>query len=169
MKNIVLTGFMASGKTETAKAIASLYGMEYVDTDSLVVQAEKRDINTIFAVNGEAYFRDAETEAVKAAARHTNAVIATGGGVVLRSGNIDILRKTGVIYNLAPDFSIIAERVTEAAKTRPLMKNRSMDDIRANFEKRMPFYANCDFKIEVKNGDTAEDTAKAIYNLHKEG
>ncbi len=168
MKNIVLTGFMASGKTMISKAIAEVYGLTYVDTDEIVVDMEKRDINTIFAVNGEAYFRDVETNAVRKAAQYQNAVIATGGGAVLRSENIDILRKTGVIYNLAPDFSLIAERVAEAAKTRPLMKGQNIDEIKERFEKRLPFYANCDHKIVIKKEYTPYDVAKTIYELHKE-
>lgn len=169
MKNIVLTGFMASGKTEISKAISRLYGFEFIDTDELIVKSEKRDINTIFAVNGEAYFRDAETAAVRAAAAHTNAVIATGGGTVLRSENIDILRTGGVIYNLAPTFEIIAKRVSEAAKTRPLMKGQSIKEIKARFVGRLEFYENCDHKIEILNEYTPEYIAKIIYDIHKGG
>lgn len=59
-----------------------------------------------------------------------NVVIATGGGVVLNEQNIENLRKTGVIFNLSPDFSVIRERLEEARKTRPLLKQDSIENIK---------------------------------------
>ncbi len=166
MKNIVLTGFMASGKTEVSKAIAGLCGCMLADTDVMIEESEDRDINTIFAENGESYFRNAETEIIKKAAKLENAVISTGGGVVLNLRNIDILRNTGVIYWLAPDFDIIAERIEKAAKTRPLMRGQSISEIKQRFENRIPFYENCDVKITVSPTDTPVDIAKRILTEH---
>ena len=59
-----------------------------------------------------------------------NVVIATGGGVVLNEQNIENLRKTGVIFNLSPDFSVMQERLEEARKTRPLLKQDSIENIK---------------------------------------
>ncbi len=163
--NIVLTGFMASGKTEISKAIASISKYALIDTDDMIVKKAGITINEIFAKYGEEYFRGLESENVKEAAKGDNMVISTGGGVVLRSANIDELRKTGVIFNLAPDFSVIKDRLEAAAATRPLLKNQSIDEVRKRFDERRPFYDNCDYKIKVVNGRTPKSYAMEILGI----
>lgn len=166
--NIVLTGFMASGKTEISKAIASISKYELIDTDDMIVEEAGMTINEIFANHGEEYFRKLENEIIKKAAAKDNAVIATGGGVVLNRENISELRKTGIIFNLSPDFSVIEERLEKAAATRPLLRNQSMDEIRSQFEKRRPFYDNCDCKINVISGRTPKSYAMEILSTVEE-
>lgn len=167
--NIVLTGFMASGKTEISKAIEAISKYERIDTDDMIEEAAGITINEIFAKYGEEYFRNLEHEIVKQAAKQNNAVIATGGGVVLNRDNIDELRKNGVIFNLAPDFEVIADRIETAAATRPLLKNQSMDDIKERFIRRQPFYDNCDYKISVIHGRSAKSYAMEILNIMDKG
>lgn len=166
--NIVLTGFMASGKTEISKSIASVSKYKRVDTDDMIEKAAGMTINEIFAKYGEERFREMEREAVKEAASMENTVIATGGGVVLDASNVEELRKTGVIFNLAPDFEVIADRIETAAATRPLLKNQSMDDIKERFIKRQPFYDNCDHKIHIMNGRSPKSYAMEILNIMSE-
>lgn len=163
--NIVLTGFMASGKTEISKAIAAISKYRRLDTDDMIVERAGMSVNEIFAKHGEEYFRELERETIKKAAGNDNAVIATGGGVVLNKANVDELRKNGVIFNLAPDFSVIMDRLKSAAATRPLLQNQSMDDIRERFESRMPFYDNCDYKIKIVNGRTPKSYAMEILSI----
>lgn len=163
--NIVLTGFMASGKTEISKAIASMSGYSRLDTDDMIVKEAGMPINDIFAVYGEEYFRKLEHETVKKASECDGVVIATGGGVVLKAENMRELRKSGVIFNLSPDFSVIADRLEAAAATRPLLQNQSIDEIKTRFEKRQPFYDDCDYKIKVVTGRTPESCAEEILKL----
>lgn len=165
--NIVLTGFMATGKTEISKAVAAISKYERVDTDDMIEEAAGMTINEIFADRGEEYFRALEHEVIKKAAQMDNVVIATGGGAVLNADNIAELRKTGVVFNLAPDFSVIAKRLEAAAQTRPLLKNQSIDEVKARFIKRQPFYDNCDHKIRVVNGRTAKSYAMEILDIMK--
>lgn len=163
--NIVLTGFMASGKTEISKAIAKISGRILIDTDDMIVESEGMSINDIFAKHGEEYFRKAEHEAVVKAADMDNAVIATGGGAVLNKSNVDELRKNGKIFNLAPDFEVIESRLKEAAKTRPLLKNQDIEAVRKRFDDRLPFYADCDYKIHITNDKTPSDYAQEILRI----
>ena len=165
--NIVLTGFMATGKTEISKALCTLTDRKYIDTDQMIENAEGISINEIFAQYGEEYFRKAEKEAVKKAASEKNAVIATGGGVVLDKENIDILRKSSVIINLHPDFEVIKERLKKASATRPLLQNQSIEDVRKRFDARLPFYANCDEKVHIVSGKTPLEFAKEILEIMK--
>ena len=156
--NIVLTGFMATGKTEISKAISEISKYNLVDTDDMIVEQEEITINEIFDKCGEEYFR-------KKAAEMKNVVIATGGGVVLNEQNIENLRKTGVIFNLSPDFSVIRERLEEARKTRPLLKQDSIENIKKRFDDRKPFYDNCDYKINVIHGRTPRSYAMEILEI----
>ncbi len=165
--NIVLTGFMASGKSVISKEIARISGKVLIDTDNLIVKNEGMSINDIFAKHGEAYFRHAESDAVKLAAKTENAVISTGGGTVLNRDNIDILRKNGVIVNLAPDFEVIETRLEKAAASRPLLQKRDIAEIRRLFEERKPFYENCDLHIHITDGKTPEEYAREILEKVK--
>lgn len=163
--NIVLTGFMASGKTEISKAIAELSDYNLIDTDDMIVKKAGMSINEIFAAHGEQYFRQLEKEAVREASDLNKAVIATGGGVILDKENIELMRRTGVIFNLAPDFSVIAERIDNARKTRPLLQKDSIEDIEKRFNDRLPFYADCDYKIKVINDRTPRSYAMEILKI----
>ncbi|MCX7714455.1 MAG: shikimate kinase [Clostridia bacterium] len=166
MKNIVLTGFMASGKTEVGKAVAKLCGFSFVDTDQLIIEREGKSINRIFEDNGEEYFRNLESETVKYASKLSNTVIATGGGVVLRTENIEYLRESGIVFCLEPSFEIISERIKDAAKSRPLLKGQSLEQIKARYDARKPFYNNCDYKITINEKSTPIETAKQIVSIY---
>ena len=160
--NIVITGFMATGKTKISKALCTILGYSRIDTDEEIVKATGMSINDIFAKFGEAHFRKLEKEAATKAAKSDKTVISTGGGMVLDKDNVDILRKGGIIVNLDADFSVIEARIKRAAATRPLLQNNSIEQIKERFEYRMPFYANCDCKIKISNQRTAKEHAQMI-------
>lgn len=165
--NIVLTGFMAVGKTEISKAVAEMTHCNRIDTDDMIVEKIGMTINEYFAKYGEEKFREIEREVVKEAAGHKNAVIATGGGVVLDRRNVDELRKTGVVINLSPDFGVIKERLEAARATRPLLKHDSIEDVEKRFNDRKPYYDNCDYKIHVTSGKTPRMYAEEILAIMK--
>lgn len=169
MKNIVITGFMASGKTETAKELSKLSGFRLIDTDDMIVKKEGKTINEIFAAKGEEYFRDIEKQIIKDISEMKNSVISTGGGVVLFKENIENLRRNSVIFNLSVPFEIIAERIQEAAKSRPLMKDSSIEEIHGRYISRMPYYDNCNHKIEVTSADPPIVVAKKIWDIYNKG
>lgn len=163
--NIVLTGFMASGKSKISKAIAAMSDFKLVDTDDMITEEAGMSINDIFSKYGEEYFRELEYKVICKAAELDGYVIATGGGVPLNKANIDALRKNGVIVNLAPSFETIKERLEDAIDTRPLLQNQNLDDIEKRFNERKPYYANCDYAVEVYNAGTPEGFAKKILDL----
>ena len=167
--NIVLTGFMASGKTEISKAIAALSNYTLVDTDDMIVKSTGMSINEIFAKYGEDKFREIEHECICKATKQEGLVISTGGGVVLNKENMNELRKNGIIFNLSPDFSVIEERLAAAAATRPRLKNQNIDDIKKRFNDRLPFYADCDYKIHVVSGRLPKSYALEILGIIERG
>lgn len=165
--NIVLTGFMASGKSVISQRLAEITGRRLIDTDEYIETHERTSINEIFKTHGEEYFRMLEKKAVEYAASCENVIISTGGGTVLDEENTARLRQSGILIYLAPDFEIIEKRVTEAAKTRPLMQNSSIEDIRRRFEARRPFYESCGRRLHITDNMTPDDSAREILNMIK--
>lgn len=167
MKNIVLTGFMASGKTVTGKKISELTGMKFVDIDEMIELSENKTINEIFSAFGEEYFRTLEHNAALRCSQMTDCVISCGGGIVLNPSNINLLRQNGIIFNLNPDTNVIKERFQSAAATRPLLKNDNIDGVLKRFEERKTYYNNCDFKIDITCEQSISDIAEKILNIYK--
>ena len=165
--NIVLTGFMASGKTQISKCIAKMSGFNLIDTDQLIVERMNMSINEIFEKMGESEFRKIESDIIREVSELDNIVISTGGGVVLNKENMDNLRKNGVIVNLAPSFDVIVARLENARMTRPLLKDDDISQIEKRFNDRLPFYADCDIKIPVSNDRSPKYYANEILTKTK--
>jgi shikimate kinase len=149
MKNIVLVGFMGTGKTTIATQLANRLSMRYVSTDGLIEKREKRTINEIFTKSGEDYFRDVESDVIREVSGMEGLVIDTGGGVVIREENLASLKSTGVVICLTADEETIMER-TKKYKHRPLL---NVEDpklkIRTLLAKRAPFYTKADHCIDT--------------------
>lgn len=165
IKSIVLTGFMMAGKSKIGHALAEIVDYAFIDTDELIVKAEKRDINSIFEQDGEEYFRRAESRIIKEISGKENYVISTGGGVVLKKENIENLRKSGVIVNLEITPEIIVGRIENEKASRPLIKDLDVGAVLEKLEKRKPFYKNCDYSITVSDNKTPEEHAKIIMQI----
>ena len=161
MKNIVLTGFMGTGKTSVARELSSMLGMKVVDMDTEIEKEQGMTINDIFARFGEGRFRDIETGMAKKVSRLNGAVISTGGGVVLRKENIEYLRDGGVVVCLMASPEVIYER-TKHSDERPLLKVEDpLEKIRELLEYRLPFYRNADIVVDT-DGKTPREVAEEI-------
>ena len=165
IKNIVLTGFMMAGKTVIGHELSRITGYDFIDTDKMIVNREKRTINDIFEKDGEEYFRDVESEVVIEAASNKNLVISTGGGLVLRKENIDALRKNGVIVNLKITPEVIRNRLNKEKSTRPVIKNLDINGVLEKLKSRERFYAECDYQITVSDEKTPVEFAKEILEV----
>ena len=147
--NIVLVGFMGTGKSAVGRVIAQKLEFHFIDTDDVIEQTSKAKISDIFAEHGEGYFRDLESQAVKSVALMKNQVVATGGGVVLRSSNIDLLRTGGPIFCLNATPKAIWDRV-RSSRSRPLLRGpEPLKKIETLLDKRAPYYALADHQIET--------------------
>ena len=150
-KNIVLIGIMGSGKTTLGKIIAEKTGMEFIDTDEMVIQRVGKQIGEIFEEHGEAYFRDIEAEIVEEVSKKENCVISTGGGVVLRDENVDSLKRTGVMFFLTASPMTLWERV-KGDKLRPLLKGDNVIGVlKRVLTARLPLYEQADYTINTEN------------------
>ncbi|HRU39582.1 MAG TPA: shikimate kinase [Candidatus Goldiibacteriota bacterium] len=146
-KNIVLIGFMGSGKTVVSRKIAAMTGYRAVDTDDMVEKKSRMKIKDIFAKYGERRFRDLESRAAKKASSLRGAVIATGGGIIKRPENMEALAKTGFIVYLKNSFRTTYGRVKDDTN-RPLFTRDNIVAFRKLFNKRVPVYKRyADFTV----------------------
>lgn len=149
MKNIVLVGFMGTGKNVIGRRLAKILHMKYVSTDDVIEDRESRSINDIFTKDGEPYFRKVEKLVVKNVSGIENLVIAAGGGVVLDDENIKNLRRNGILICLNATPEEILKR-TKASFHRPLLNIPSpLEKIKELLEKRKPYYAKADYTVDT--------------------
>jgi shikimate kinase len=121
--NIVLIGFMGTGKTSVGEALADRLGILYVRTDDLIVEQTGKPISEIFRQDGEKRFRELEAEVVRRVSSSRRAVIDCGGGVVLNRENIERLRQNSAIILLTSSPEVILERISRNGDQRPLFNN----------------------------------------------
>ena len=160
MNNIYLTGFMSSGKTTVSKLLSETLNKSLYDTDNLIINKTNLTINDIFLKFGEEYFRELETEILEEVSKKENAIISTGGGIILRDRNRQVMHETGKIIYLNAEFSVIEERLENARKSRPLLMEET-EKIRKRFDDRQPLYKDCDFEIKI----TKDMTPKKITDI----
>lgn len=142
MRNIVLIGFMGSGKSSIGRSLAKKLGLEYIDTDTMIEKKKGKSISEIFRVEGEEYFRKLEKEIVEKVSEYNNKIIACGGGVALDDLNVLNLKKNGVLVYLSVDPSIIIERVKNSTD-RPLLEVEDKEkEAKRLFEQREKKYIN---------------------------
>lgn len=152
MKNIVLIGFMGTGKTTIGRLLASRLGCPFVDCDKKVEYENGMTIREIFERYGEGYFRLKEKDMIARLSRYHNAVIATGGGVVLSNENMRRLKRNGIIIALTASIETILER-TSRRNTRPLLLDFfAREQIVAKLlSEREQLYQKADFSIDTNS------------------
>lgn len=140
-ENIVLIGFMGSGKSTLGRWISKEHGYEFIDTDDYIVEQEKRSINDIFASDGEEYFRNLETDAVRHLSQdERKLVVSVGGGLPMREENRRILKSLGRVVYLSTDVDELVRRLNKDT-TRPLLSGGDIrEKITSLMEKREAIY-----------------------------
>ena len=134
MRNIVLIGFMGSGKSIVGKLLADRLGLNLVDTDKLIEKKFGKRIKKIFEDEGEDVFRSMESEIIDEVSDIENGVIACGGGVILHPKNVQALKKNGFLVYLKASAPILLERL-RGADTRPLLNVANSKDTALNLLK----------------------------------
>ncbi len=153
-ENIVLVGMPGSGKSTVGKLIATDLSREFFDSDEEIVKSENKDIPDIFREGGEKVFRDIESREILKLSALKNAVIATGGGAVLREENIDRLRRNGRIYFIDRPIEQIVP-----TSDRPLSRDR--EALEKRFLERYPIYCAVS-DVHVKSDGVANGVARQI-------
>lgn len=159
--NIVLIGFMGSGKSSVGKRLSSLLEMDLIDTDFVIEKRMEMTIREIFSTMGEKEFRRLEREIIIGLQDTKNSIISCGGGIVLDPENVESLKKGGRIIWLDASPEEIYNRLL-GDKSRPLLSDLSLEDIRALWEKRLPLYeAASHMKIRT-DGKTVDEIVEEI-------
>ena len=162
MQNIVLVGFMGTGKTSVGQKLAARLQMPMIDTDDIIAEDSGMDIPDIFARYGEAYFRDLESAAVCKVANLEGHVISTGGGVVLRESNLDMLKRNGVVFCLTATPKEIWRRVGSETHRPLLQAPNPLGKIEQMLIERRPFYARADHQIPTTGLSLTAVTDKIV-------
>ena len=152
MKNIVLIGFMGTGKTSTGRMLAARLGAAFIDMDQRIEEEMGMSIPAIFEKKGESFFRSREKQLVKRLSARRNAVISTGGGTVKDPENVAMLHRDGVIICLSASIDAVLERTGRRGQ-RPVLDRADQGDRREAVEKLMnereALYKQADFTVDT--------------------
>lgn len=134
--NVFLIGIMGAGKTTVGKELGKEMNMDFIDVDRYVEKKSKTTVNEMFK-NGEDYFRDKESEAIKELCNFDNKIISCGGGVIKREENIKSIRESGFVIYLDRPIDNILETIN--IEKRPLLKE-GKEKLYAIYEERKDIY-----------------------------
>ena len=147
--NLILVGFMGTGKTEVGKAVSERMGRTFIDIDDHIVQTIGMTINEIFKQHGEETFREIESDMIRKFSKLSGLVISTGGGSLLRSQNVHNLKQTGVLVCLTASPEEIARRVADE-RHRPLLNVPDrIGAVREMLERRSTSYEVSDVTVDT--------------------
>lgn len=165
-RNLVIVGFMATGKTEVGRLLAEKLERDFVDVDDNIISTTGMSIDRIFEDFGEDFFRDIESNVIQNFSDMTDLVIATGGGSLLRLENVENLKRTGVLVCLTASPEEILRRVGDE-RHRPLLNVQDrLTTIREMMEKRSPYYNLSDIMVNTE-GKNAHETAQEVLTKFK--
>ena len=163
--NIVLCGMMGVGKSSVGIRIAELTGRRWYDTDIVITDRYGR-ISDIFEYYGEAHFRSLETGIVRELADKDGLVISTGGALVLKPENNELLKQNGKIVFLRATFETLLARV-RADETRPLLKDtgKTAERLSELLSERLPIYEAVADLIVDTDDKTVDEVAREIVKI----
>ncbi len=168
-RNIVLCGFMATGKSCVGKRLAAMLAYEFLDMDAAIEAEEGMSIPQIFASRGEPAFRALESRMVKRIAGQTRCVIATGGGTIVNPRNLESLKRCGLVVTLTADIPTILLRVG-AGDDRPMLRAEDrVERIQALLEQRAGAYAQADITLDTSSLSIDEVACHIVDQLRESG
>lgn len=164
--NIVLIGFMGTGKTTTGKIMSNILGYPFIDIDEIIEKRYSLAINEIFRLKGEKYFREIESKIVSEVSKNKGTIIACGGGVVKKSINIDNLRINGIVICLKADSEVIYKRLSINNEIRPLASDKSKEEILKLITEREELYNRADIFVDTSNESPFYIAKKILISLN---
>lgn len=172
--NIVLCGYMGSGKTTVGKLLSSELNVDFVDLDQVIVETEKMAVSDIFKEKGEIYFRKLENKTLKEAISSAeNRIISLGGGTPCYGNNLDVLKnssETKMVY-LKMSVEALTDRLFEEKNTRPVIahyteKNDLQDFVRKHLFERGYYYLQSDLIVAVANKSPKSIAKEIVAGLN---
>jgi shikimate kinase len=165
MAILFLIGYRGSGKTTVGQLVADRLGWSFVDADAVLEERHGRTIREIFVAEGEAGFREKEAAVLADLCRRTNAVIATGGGIVLREANRELLKRHGLVAWLAADAQTLLARIQAdptTADRRPALAGGGLAEVEQLLTAREALYRACADVVVPAGTLSPEQAADAI-------
>lgn len=166
--NLILSGFMGTGKTTIGRILAERLDMEFVDTDMLIETEAGTTVSEIFAKQGEPAFRKLESALCERLGTYQGHIIATGGGALLDPANRVALENTGIVVLLTCESQQLRDRLEESARRgeRPLLRRDLEQTINNLLEQREPVYSTFALKVDTTNL-TPEEAADAVLHFYQ--
>ena len=167
-KNIFITGFMGTGKSTVAIALADKVHKKFIDMDILIEKKEGKSISEIFNDEGESYFRKVERTILKEIIKQNDLVIATGGGSLLNGENYHLVRENSVIILLKANPEIIFDRLKEDNERPLLSEENKLDRIKILMEQRKDQYSRFGYSVDTSNLTVAQVVDEIIKIYRRE-
>ncbi|HZK83863.1 MAG TPA: shikimate kinase [Desulfosporosinus sp.] len=163
MRNIVLIGFMGTGKSSVGKRLALALVWDFVDTDCVIGEITSMSVPEIFKRHGETRFRSEERIVVAKLSQQGQLVIATGGGTVVDPRNLEALARNGIVVGLHASMKAILSRIGHK-NDRPLLKGTT-EAIEKLWSERQEFYARADFTVDTSQKSIDEVVSEILERL----
>lgn len=165
--NIILIGFMGSGKTSVGERLANRLSYRFRDTDKVLEQKAGDTINHIFAVHGEEYFRNMETDLLKELLPSMEqTVLSTGGGLPLREQNSKLLKEIGYVVYLKATKQTTLKRL-KGDKTRPLLQGEDLEQkVEHMLGLRTPVYERAAHKVIATDDKKVDEIVNLIMESY---
>ena len=162
--NIILCGFMGTGKSTVGRTVARYLGWRFVDTDKLIEDRAGRTIKAIFTEDGEAAFRKMEADLCVEMASWRLTVVATGGGMILNPANRERLIKAGIVICLEAPAQEIAARLARSTDRPLLAGDDPIKRIETLLAERAPIYSALPYHLST-DGQPVEANAERVIDL----
>ncbi|MDZ4655505.1 MAG: 3-dehydroquinate synthase [Coriobacteriia bacterium] len=163
MSHVFLIGFMGAGKSTAGNLLAGRFGLPFIDLDLVIEERAGRTVAEIFSADGEDAFREIEGTALKAVCDGPDAVIACGGGVVLRDGNRALMRERGTVVYLVVSAEEAIARIGDTSG-RPLLAGDSACMARTILDARLSLYRATAHHVVDTGGRSAAEVGEAVFS-----
>ncbi len=168
-RNIILCGFMATGKSSVGRRLAEIVHYDFLDLDMAIEAEAGMSISEIFASRGEPEFRALESHMVERIAKKTGCVIAAGGGTIVDPQNLARLRQIGIVITLTADVQTILQRVGEGDDRPMLWEGDREKRIRTLLQKREQAYSKADIVLDTSSLSIEEVAQQLVERLRNYG
>lgn len=163
--NYILIGMMGSGKSTVGKLLAERLDLKFIDTDTMIEEMQGLVIARIFELYGETHFRNLESALVEKLSCIDNAVISTGGGLVMNPCNTILLKNMGKVIYLKGSISQLSKNLEGVTGNRPMLKGNSLDVL---LTVRAPIYENtADVIVEIDDMTSSDVLSHILDEINK--
>jgi shikimate kinase len=165
-RNLVLIGFMGSGKSSVGRELAKRWNFRFIDTDAMIRHKYDLSIPDIFSKHGETFFREAEHQALVRLRGVSSTIIATGGGIVIQPRNLPMLRALGRVVWLCADQTTILDRVGKSTHRPMLNQTDPEESVSRLLKERAPLYHQAaDLRVETSGLTHREVADRIVWGL----